>query len=208
LLSFATSEKAVCMKISHSTYLLATCLCASLVTSPLIGCSKKEGESAPQQKALVAPSLLDEPLLQKIPDATAGFAVMDFAGDGYKRFMASPWGNDVKGLNALKSAVEKLEASGASEEQVKVAKTILDSLQKLGLVSAEGKSQVEKVLSNAVGFISIREGDKIPLDLGVFARGASGVNLADRAASLKQILSGKELLSLVQARTSRLLKKS
>lgn len=177
------------MKISHSTYLLATCLCASLVTSPLIGCSKKEGDSAPQQKALVSPSLLDEPLLQKIPDATAGFAVMDFAGDGYKRFMASPWGNDVKGLNALASAVEELKTSGASEEQIKVAKTVLDSLQKLGLVTPEGKSQVEKVLSDAVGFISITKDSKVPVELGVFARAATGVNLTDRAALLRQILT-------------------
>ncbi len=177
------------MKISRSPYLLATCLCASLATSPLIGCSKKEGDSAPQQKALVAPSLLDEPLLQKIPDTTAGFAVMDFAGDGYKRFMASPWGNDVKGLNALASAVEELETSGASEEQIKVAKTVLDSLQKLGLVTPEGKSQVEKVLSDAVGFISITKDSKVPVELGVFARAATGVNLTDRAALLRQILT-------------------
>ena len=177
------------MKIAHTKYLLATCLAASLATSPLIGCSKKEGDTATQQKAMAAPSLLDAPLLQKLPDTTAAFFVMDFAGDGYKKLMASPWGSDVKGLNALKSAVDELEASGASEEQIKVAKTILDSLQKLGLVSADGKSQVDKVLSDAVGFISIRKENKIPVDLGVFARGAPGANLTDRATSLKQILA-------------------
>ena len=163
------------MKIATPKHLLSTCLAVSLATAPIIGCSKKEGDTAPQQKVLTTSSLLDEPLLQKMPDTTAAFAVLDFAGEGYKRFIASPWGNDMKGLNALKSAVEELEASGASEEQIKVAKTILDSLQKLGLVSPEGKSQVEKVLSEAVGFISIRKENKIPLDLGVFASGASGV---------------------------------
>ena len=177
------------MKISRIKYLLATCVSASLVTSPIIGCSKKEGDSAPQQKALTTSSLLDEPLLQKMPDTTAAFVVMDFAGEGYKRFMASPWGNDVKGLNALTSAIEELEASGASEEQVKVAKTVLDSLQKLGLVGPDGKSQVEKVFSDAVGFISMRQDTKIPVDLGVFAQAASGVDLTDRVASLKQILA-------------------
>lgn len=177
------------MKIAIPKHIISTCLTVSLATAPIIGCSKKEGDAAPQQKALTTSSLLDEPLLQKIPNTTAAFAVMDFAGEGYKRFMASPWGSDMKGLNALKSAVEELEASGASEDQIKVAKAILDSLQKLGLVSPEGKSQVEKVLSDAVGFISIRKDNKIPLDLGVFAQGANGVNLADRATSLKQILS-------------------
>jgi hypothetical protein len=177
------------MKITPTKYLLATCLTASFITSPLTGCSKKEGESATQQKSLAVPSLLDAPLLQKVPNTTAAFAVMDFAGDGYKRFITSPWGNDMKGLNALKSAVDELESSGASEEQIKVAKTILDSLQKLGLVSPEGKSQVEKVLTDAVGFLSIRKEDKIPVDIGVFARGVSGVNLADRAATLKQVLT-------------------
>ncbi|MEY4667372.1 MAG: hypothetical protein RL518_71 [Pseudomonadota bacterium] len=177
------------MKFRRTTQLLATCLSASLITSPLVGCSKKEGESAPQQKAMAHSSLLDTPLLQKVPDTTAAFMAMDFSGDGYKRFITSPWGGDMKGLNALKSAVDELESSGASEDQVKVAKAVLNSLQKLGLVSPEGRSQVEKVLSDAVGFISIKKHDKIPLDLGVFARAASGVNLAERATSLRAILS-------------------
>ncbi len=176
------------MTLVRSTHLLNTCLALSLLTAPLIGCSKKEGDSAPQQKAATLPSLLDEPLLQKIPDTTAAFAVMDFSGDGYKRFISSPWGSDVRGLNALKSAVEELEAGGASEEQIKVAKTLLDSLQKLGLVSPDGKSQVEKVVSDAVGFISITKDAKIPVDLGIFAQGASGINLTEKAVALRQIL--------------------
>jgi len=174
---------------SRTKYLIATCLSASLITSPIIGCSKKEGDSSSQQKVLASSSLLDTPLLNKVPDSTAAFLVTDFAGDAYKKFMASPWGSDVKGLNALKSAVDELEGSGASPDQIKVAKTILDSLQKLGLVSPDGKSQIEKVLSNAVVFVSIRKENKIPLDLGVFARGATGVNLEERATSLKQILA-------------------
>jgi hypothetical protein len=177
------------MNITPTRYFLATCLSATLISSPLTGCSKKEGDSAPQQKALAAASILEIPLLQKVPDTTAAFAVMDFAGDSYKRFITSPWGNEIKGLNALKSAVDELESSGASEEQIKIAKTVLDSLQKLGLVSPDGKSQVEKVLTDAVGFISIRKENNIPLDLGVFARGASGVNLSERADTLKKILT-------------------
>jgi hypothetical protein len=124
-----------------------------------------------------------------LPDSTAAFIVLDFAGEGYKKFMASPWGGDMKGLNALKSAIDELQANGGSEDHVKVAKTVLDSLQKLGLVSPEGKSQVETVLSDAVGFISIKKDDKIPVDVGVFARAASGVNLSERTATLKQILT-------------------
>ncbi|MEN9845200.1 MAG: hypothetical protein RIS36_347 [Pseudomonadota bacterium] len=177
------------MKIAPPNHILATCLAVSLAIAPIVGCSKKEGDTPLQQKGLTSSSLLDEPLLQKIPNTTAALAVMNFAGEGYKRFMASPWGNDMRGLNALKSAVEEVEASGASDHQIKIAKTILNSLQKLGLVSPEGKSQVEKVISEAVGFISIRKDTKAPLDLGVFARGATGVNLSDQATSLKQILS-------------------
>jgi hypothetical protein len=181
------------MNIARRNYLLTTCVTVALVTSPILGCSKKEGDSAPQQKAGLNSSLLDEPLLQKLPNTTAAFIVMDFQGEGYKRFMASPWGSDVKGLNALKSAVDELEASGAPKEQVKVAKTLLDSLQKLGLVSPEGKSQVEKVVSDAIGFISTRKDAKIPVDVGVFAQAAPGVNLAERATMLKQILAEADL---------------
>jgi hypothetical protein len=114
---------------------------------------------------------------------------MDFNGEGYKKFNASPWASDVGGLNAIKSAVDDLEASGASEEQIKVAKTLLNSLQKLGLVSPDGKSQVEKVLSSGVAFVAIRKEQEVPLDLGVFLRAASGVSIADRVATLKQIVS-------------------
>lgn len=156
--------------------------------TPFFGCSKKEGESAVQQKAVSA-SLLDDQLLQRLPNTTAGFVVMDFNGDGYKKFSTSPWANDMQGLNAIKSAVDDLETQGASEEQIKMAKTLLGSLQKLGLVSADGKSQVERVLSSGVAFVAIRKGEEVPLDLGVFVRGATGVSIADRVPTLKQIVS-------------------
>ena len=136
--------------------IIHACIAVALLASPLVGCSKKDGDSAPQQKAASA-TLLDEPLLQKIPNSAAGFLVMDFSGDGYKKFITSPWANDLKGLSAIKSAVDDLQANGASEEQVKIAKTILDSLQKLGLVSADGKSQVDKVLAAAVLYVATQK---------------------------------------------------
>jgi hypothetical protein len=163
-------------------------LTLSLLVTPFFGCSKKEGDQPAQQKAASA-SLLDEQLLQRLPNTTAGFVVMDFNGEGYKKFISSPWASDMQGLNAIKSAVDDLEAQGASEEQIKMAKMLLGSLQKLGLVSADGKSQVEKVLSSSVAFVSIRKEEEVPLDLGVFVRAANGVSIADRVATLKQIVS-------------------
>ncbi len=134
-------------------------------------------------------SLLDEPLLQKLPEGSAGFVVFDFAGDGYKRLRTSPWANDMQGLSTIKAAVEELQANGATEEQIKVAKTLLDSLQKLGLVAEDGTSQIGKVMSIAVGFASVRKDEKLPIDLGVFVRAASGTNLTDRVQILKGILT-------------------
>ena len=168
--------------------LTRACLTLALLLAPTVGCSKKGEESAPEQKAVTSP-LLDEKLLQKLPDGTAGFIVFDFAGEGYKKLSASPWANELQGLGTIKAAVDELQANGATEEQVKVAKTLLDSLQKLGLVSADGKSQVGTIMSSAVGFASVRKGEKLPLDVGVFVRAAAGTNLTDRVPALKGILS-------------------
>ena len=168
--------------------LIRSSLVVALITTSMVGCSKKEGDSAIQSKA-VAASLLDDQLLQKLPNTTAVFHIMDFSGEGYKKFSASPWANDVKGLSTIKSAVAALESNGASEDQVKIAKTLLDSLQKLGLVSADGNSQVEKVLSRIVTYAAPQSGTDLPLDLGIFVSSASGVSIADRVAILKQIFT-------------------
>jgi hypothetical protein len=167
--------------------LTRACLTLALLLAPTVGCSKKGEESAPQQKA-VNSTLLDEKLLQKLPDGTAGFIVFDFAGEGYKKLSASPWANDLQGLGTIK-AVAELQANGATDEQVKVAKTLLDSLQKLGLVSPDGKSQVGTIISSAVGFAVVRKGEKLPLDVGVFVRAAAGAKLTDQVPALKAILS-------------------
>jgi hypothetical protein len=168
--------------------LLKTAIPLLLVVSGATSCSKKDGAGEASTKAAVLThSLLDEDLLKEIPNATAGFVVMDFAGEGYKKFKESPWANDVQGLSAIKAAVEELESQGASDDQVKLARTILDSLQKLGLVSPDGKAQVEKVFSKSVGFVETRAGEQVPVSFGVFLSAAAGTNLGDRLPVLKQI---------------------
>lgn len=168
--------------------LLTLALPLILVTTSVTSCSKRDGSGDASAKAAATNhSLLEEDLLREIPDSTAGFIVMDFAGEGYKKFKESPWANDVQGLSAFKAAVEELEAQGASEDQIKLARTILDSLQKLGLVSQDGKAQVEKVFSKSVGFVETRNGEQVPVSFGVFLSAASGSNLSERLPVLKQI---------------------
>lgn len=168
--------------------LLRSCLVLTLLATPLVSCSKKDGDSATQTKAL-SQSLLDDQLLQRIPNTTAAFHVVDFSGEGYKKLITGPWTGDAQELGILSSAIEALKSNGASEEQVKVAQTILDSFQRLGLVTADGKPQVEKVLSSSVAYLAPQTGQPLPLDVGVFARAASGVSIADRVSTLKQILT-------------------
>ena len=170
--------------------LLTLALPLALVVTSITSCSKKEnsGDSA-TKGAVTSQSLLDEALLQEIPDSTGGFIVMDFDGDGYKKFKESPWANDVQGLNAFKAAVDELESQGASEDQIKLARTILDSLQKLGLVSQDGKAQVEKVFSKSVGFVETRAGEQVPVGFGLFLSAAPASNLAERLPVLKQIIT-------------------
>lgn len=160
---------------------------AVFVSSTLVGCSKKEGEGA-TAKSLTSPLLTDS-LLKKLPAATAGFVMFDFAGDGYQKFKDSPWGKDSHGLSAIKAAVDEMKARGNADDQAQLAQGVLDTAQKLGLVSAEGTSQVDKVVSRNVSFIEVTQDKDLPFNIATLVEAAQGVDLTERLPVLKKVAS-------------------
>jgi hypothetical protein len=167
-------------------------LITALALTPIVGCSKSKNESSVETK-ISSGSLLDDALLKKIPDTSAGFFILDFAGEGYTKLNSTPWASEVRGLSTIKAAIEKMESRGANDDQVRLMKAVFKSLQKLGLVSPEGRSQVEKVLSSSVAFIAVRKNESLPLDIGVFVNAAKGSNLAERLPALKGICAEANL---------------
>ena len=172
-------------RLLSTTLVSGALLTAGLVTAPLIGCSKKEGEVA-TSKALTSPLLTDS-LLKKLPSSTAGFVMFDFAGDGYQKFKDSPWGKDSHGLSAIKAAVDEMKARGNADEQAQLAQAVLDTAQKLGLVSADGASQVDKVVSRNVSFIEVLKDEALPFNVASFVEAAQGVDLTERMPILKKV---------------------
>lgn len=114
---------------------------------------------------------------------------MDFESASYKRWLNSPWGNKVQGVTIFKTAVDQIKASGATEQQVKVATTIIDSLNKLGLLSSDGKLQIERVASSAVLYLAARPNSQLPIDSGIFVRAAAGTSMRERFNVLKQVIN-------------------
>lgn len=158
------------------------------VTSlPLTGCSKKEGES-PAPKSL-SNQLLNDPLLKKLPQSTAGFLVLDFSGAGYQNFKVSPWGKEAHGLSAIKAGLDEMKEHGATDEQTKLAETALDTAQKLGLVTADGQSQIDKVIARNVTLVEAFENKEMPFNFATFAEAASGVDLNERVPVLKKVVT-------------------
>jgi hypothetical protein len=171
--------------------LSSAAIALSLTLAPTIGCSKKDENSTAQKAASLDATqpLLNDPLLKKLPASTAGFVVFDFTGDGYQQFKNSPWGKEAHGLSAIKAAVDEMKANGVDDDQAKLAETALQSVQKLGLVSADGTSQVDKVVARDVSFLEVLKDQPIPFNIGSYAQAASGADLSERIPVLKKLLS-------------------
>jgi hypothetical protein len=161
---------------------------AALVTAVSVGCTKDSPPAAPKVEA----SILGDALLTKLPTSTAGFLVFDLSGEGWKNLKASPWAESMNGLNSLSATVEKLKDSGAGEDEVKLAETALAALQKLGLISSDGKSTADQVISKGVAFIGAKQGP-VPVDAGVYLAAAPATDLKDKLAVLKTLLKDSDL---------------
>jgi hypothetical protein len=174
---------------------LSLILTTSLLSSStvLTSCSKKE-ESAGSpdiKKVATQPEdpIFSTSLLKKIPATSAGVMVIDFKGDAYKKFLASPWGTQAGGVSYIQMALEELQKQGAEDSDVAQAKAVIETLKKLGVISADGKPQIEKVLGELVVFVDTPPADVVEkVNVGVFASAAEGANLKERLALIEGMI--------------------
>jgi len=165
----------------------------SLTLSVIVttGCKDKGSDAVVVAKA--AEQLSDDPLLKKIPNSTAIFGIQDFSGDGYKLFSQSAYAKTKNAKQSLNDVVEKIKDAGAGEELINIAKRIVEAATQLGLVSAEGAYTFEKVVARAAFFAGPVSSGTLPVEAGVFIRGAKGVNLVEKLGILRNSLSSPEL---------------
>lgn len=166
---------------------LSLTLCAIAAT----GCKGKSSDSVVATKT--SAQLSDDPLLKKIPNSTAMFGVQDFGGEGYKLFTQSAYGNTKNAKESLNDLVEKIKDVGAGDELINLSKKIVDAATQLGLISAEGAYTFEKVISRAAFFVGPASSGTLPVEAGLFIRGANGVKLVEKLGTLRGSLTSPDL---------------
>jgi hypothetical protein len=168
--------------------LAAPALALALIVT---GCTGKDKGAAPAAKT--AKLLSNDALLQKLPTATAAFAVMDFSGDGYKAFTQSPYSGSKNAKRSIDGLIEKIRESGAGDELVTIIQRVWDSGLQLGIVASDGTYTVDKVLARSVVFAGPVTGAQMPVDVGLFLRGAAGVAMTEKLDIIRKKLSESSL---------------
>ena len=175
--------------------LFSSVLALSLAVSPFVGCSKKEdAATAPKSDSSGAASFINDPLLSKLPASTELFYVVNASGDAYKRFNQSPWAKTSSGLGSLQDAINQMTASGADPSQIAGLQVVESTLQNLGLISPDGKSSVDQVLSKAVFFAGLADSEKQPVEAGMYFSAAPGASLKSKLPILRQLLGDADLI--------------
>lgn len=151
-------------------------------------CSKKS-DQASSAKDLQRQQLSSDPLLNKLPNTTAAFAVLDFGGEGFKLFSKSPYSSLTDAKKSLDKAIEAGRGDEIAADKAALLKVIYDALVKLGMISAEGKYTLDKTISRMALFIGPAETPgTLPIDAGLHIRGAQGVDLSENLKKLRDEL--------------------
>ena len=183
------------MKRICAPLLFAPLLALSLATTTLIGCSKKDDAATTQKGSEAgAAAFVSDPLLSKLPTATELFYVVNTASSAYKRFNQSPWAQTTSGLHSLQDAIDQMTAAGADPSQVAGLQIVVSTLQNLGLISPDGKSAVDQVLSKAVFFAGLADSEKQPVEVGMYFSGAPGASLKSKLPILRQLLADADMI--------------
>jgi hypothetical protein len=159
------------------------------------GCSKESKTTvAPSQEARSS-ALLEVPLLKKIPASAVGFLVSDLSGEGYQKFKASPWFDNMP----LESAMGELERAGADAEQKKVVEALTQFLKKLGAITPDGKTNIDQVISSLVVVADQPANQANEFHLAAYIAAAGATNLKEKLPVLRDAL--KELGATVKEDT-------
>lgn len=161
-----------------SSFIGLTLSCALIL---LVGCSKDKGQTSNRS----ANELLADSLLLKLPASTAGFAVFDLGGEGYKLLRASPYAKAANARDIFDGIQAKLQAAGAGADVIEISRKLFDACGKMGLIGADGTYTPEKVLRRTVFFAGPSTNDRLPLDLGFFSQASAGVDLLQKFKVLR-----------------------
>ena len=176
--------------------ILATLIAVTVFTTALTGCSKGSDQqpSAAKSQGL---TLLQDPLLKKLPPSTAIFSIFDASGAAYQGVKKTPW-MKATGTGSLQQVIDQIKSSGASESSLKTVQALYETVQKLGLLSATGESTVDTVMSRSVGFFALAPQDEVPVEAGLYLTAAPGVSLKSKLQLLEQALGEMDLLVSAQ----------
>ncbi len=176
--------------------ILATLIAVTVFTTALTGCSKGSDQqtSAAKSQGL---TLLQDPLLKKLPPSTAIFSIFDASGAAYQGVKNTPW-MKATGTGSLQQVIDQIKSSGASESSLKTVQALYETVQKLGLLSATGESTVDTVMSRSVGFFALAPQDEVPVEAGLYLTAAPGVSLKSKLQLLEQALGEMDLLVSAQ----------
>jgi hypothetical protein len=168
--------------------LFSPLLVCSLLVLPVVSCSKKSDETVVSTKTGVT-QLFQEPLLKKLPPATAGVSVIDFAGQGFQKMKSLPITKSSSFINQINSMADKLRSTAGSEETVKLLDGMLATFRELGVVGTDGTANWDTLVSKAVLFVApdAQSAEGIPA-LGGFFAAAPGASLKQKLPVLKKAL--------------------
>ncbi|NLF25679.1 MAG: hypothetical protein GX589_08510 [Deltaproteobacteria bacterium] len=151
---------------------------ALLALTLVAGCKR-------QDTASPAKTILDNPLLQQLPDDTLGFYTWRADTPAYQKLSKSQWHHD---------SIELIEKfSGIASEKLKdkdslpdhSLKAINEAIKSSGLADEKGTPAI----SSGVVFVSSKRSE-VPVTVGILAKGSPGINLNDSlnalAAALKK----------------------
>ncbi len=117
------------------------------LTIPLLSCSKDKAESSSSS----GPSLFESAVLERLPAATSGFVVLNFAGEAYQRYEKTPFG-------AKSTQVVPAEVSGMLQgEEFEKGRQVLKAIEKSGILSRENN----KDLKQAIFFVAAQSGGAV-----------------------------------------------
>jgi len=155
---------------------------AILAVSVLMGCSKKDEGTTSTPSAPGGDPILSSQLLTKLPDTTVAFAIFDLQGAGYLRLKRSPWASTLSFGGSAKKYLDQI-ASTPEGGALKEIKPILTSLEKIGLIGADGTVKIDTMIAQGVWYASLPSADQP--DVGLFVSATSGINLKDKLPAIQ-----------------------
>lgn len=165
------------------TRYLSLSLCAALLCTAPIACSKKEADVAGSPNS----GLKSLQLLNSLPDHTVGYAVFNTSTEAYKKFRSTPWGDASasKSFEMLRDAAAAQGQPGADQ----AIKPFLEAIEKSGFFPKSGQPEV---LKEGTLFVTLGK-EETQIGAALYANGVAGGNLKDKLAPFESACKSQNL---------------